>query len=67
MQEKTVTIILKKKTYQMRPGIPLGKALRILQISSSAHLAIRNGQLMTDDEMLKNGDTIELVAVISGG
>ena len=67
MEENSVTLILKNKTYQMHAGIPLRKALGILKISSSAHLAIRNKQLITEDEMLKNGDTIELVAVISGG
>lgn len=67
MEEKTATIILKNKTYQTRVGIPLYKALKLINISSSSHLAIRKGQLITDDEILKNGDTIELVAVISGG
>lgn len=66
-EEKSATIILKKKRYQARVGIPLFKSLKQLNISSSSHLAIRDGQLITDDEILTDGDIIELVAVISGG
>jgi sulfur carrier protein ThiS len=67
MAEQTVTITLKNKSFSMRAGIPLHKALRILDIPANAHLALRDGQLITEDEMLRNGDCIELVAVISGG
>ena len=67
MSEESVTIILKDKNFPMRAGIPLHKALRILDLPANAHLALRDGQLITEDEMLKKGDRIELVAVISGG
>ena len=36
-------------------------------ISASAHLAVCSGKLITDDEMVKPGDLIELIPVISGG
>lgn len=36
-------------------------------ISVSDHLAVRAGELITDDEMVKTGDLIELISVISGG
>ena len=67
MPEESVTIILKNKSFPMHAGIPLHKALRILDLPANAHLALRDGQLITEDEMLKKGDRIELVAVISGG
>ena len=67
MTEETVTIILKNKSFSMRAGIPLHKALRMLDLPANAHLAVRDGQLITEDEMLRKGDRIELVAVISGG
>lgn len=67
MTEETVTIILKNKSFPMRAGIPLHKALRMLDLPANAHLAVRDGQLITEDEMLRKGDRIELVAVISGG
>jgi len=67
MSEESVTIILKDKIFPRRAGIPLHKALRMLDLPANAHLALRDGQLLTEDEMLKKGDRIELVAVISGG
>ncbi len=67
MSDNSVTIILKNKTYQVNSGIPLHKALRFLNLNANAHLAVREGMLITEDEMLKNGDRIELIAVISGG
>ena len=67
MVEESVTITLKKQTFPVRAGIPLHKALRILGLPANAHLALRDGQLITEDEMLKKGDRIELIAVISGG
>ena len=67
MTEETVTIILKNKSFPMRAGIPLHKALRMLDLPANAHLAVRDGQLITEDEMLRKGDRIELVAAISGG
>ena len=36
-------------------------------ISVSTHLAVRSGELITDDEMVKPGDLIELIPIISGG
>lgn len=67
MEKNFAIITLKNKTYQTRSGIPLHKALRLLNLTSNAHLAVRNGELITEDEMLKSGETIELIAVISGG
>jgi sulfur carrier protein ThiS len=67
MSSESVIIILKDKIYPARAGIPLHKALRMLDLPVNAHLALRDGQLITEDEMLKKGDRIELVAVISGG
>jgi sulfur carrier protein ThiS len=67
MPEEAVTIFLKNKTYQVQAGIPLHKALRFLNLNANAHLAVREGTLITEDEMLRKGDRIELIAVISGG
>lgn len=67
MDENSATIILKNKTLQVRAGIPLHKALRLLNITANSHLAVRDNQLITEDEMLKNGDKIDLITVISGG
>ena len=43
------------------------KALQKLGIEPDSVLATRNGELLTDDEILKENDVIKLVPVISGG
>ena len=60
-------IRLNNKTFKVKAGIRLNKALRILRLTPGAHLAVRNGVLITEDENLAADDVIELIAVISGG
>ena len=43
------------------------KLLDELGISASAVLIIKNGELITEDEILKNTDEIKLLSVVSGG
>ena len=51
----------------MRAGMTLRSALETVQVDSESVLAVRDGEMITDDEILKAGDVIKLVAVISGG
>lgn len=60
-------LILRKKEYQVKHGMTLRHALLKMDIQPQAVLAIRQGQLITDDEILKDEDEIKLIAVISGG
>lgn len=41
--------------------------LRDLNLTPEAHLVIRGDDLVTEDEMLKDDDVIEVRPVISGG
>ena len=41
--------------------------LKELQLNPEAYLVIRNDDLVTDDEVLRDSDTIEIRPVISGG
>ncbi len=63
----TAKLILRDKEYEVRPGMALADALKKSNIVPEAVIAVRDGELITDDEILKNGDVIKLVAVISGG
>jgi len=67
MVETDATLLLRGKSISCRSKIPLRKAMKENQISTSAHLTVRSGELITDDEMVKPGDLIELIPVISGG
>jgi len=60
-------IILRDKTYQVKAGMTVRHALIKIGVDSQSVLATRSGELITDDEVLKAGETIKLIAVISGG
>ena len=63
----TVAIVLRSKEYQVKPGMTLRDTLRKIGIQPEAVLATRQSQVITDDEILKDGDVINLISVISGG
>ncbi len=65
--DTTVKLILRDKEYQVRKGMTLLDALKKSQILPESIIATREGELILDDEILKDGDIIKLVAVISGG
>jgi sulfur carrier protein len=63
----TAKLILRDKEYEVKPGMALVDALKKSGIVPESVIAIRNGEMITDDEILRDGDMVKLVAVISGG
>ncbi len=61
------TIILRDKKYEVKAGSTLLAALRKLEILPESVICIRDGELITEDNILKEGEVIKLVSVISGG
>jgi thiamine biosynthesis protein ThiS len=62
-----VKLILRGKEYEVRSGMTVQHALQKIGVQPETVLPTRNGQLLTEDEILQEGDVIKLVAVISGG
>lgn len=62
-----VKIILRAKEFEVKAGMTLLSALEKAQILPETVLATRGGELILEDEILRDGDVIKLVAVISGG
>jgi sulfur carrier protein ThiS len=62
-----VTLVLRNKEYEVRPGMTLLSALQKINVVPESVIATREGEMILDDEILKNGDVIKLIAVISGG
>jgi thiamine biosynthesis protein ThiS len=62
-----IKLILRKQEYEVKAGMTLRHALEKININREAVIATRNGEVITDDEILRDGDVIKLVAVISGG
>ncbi len=60
-------LILRKKEYEVPAGITVRKAIQQAGLNPESVLPTRKGELVTGDTILKDGDLIRLVAVISGG
>ncbi|MCA2001417.1 MAG: MoaD/ThiS family protein [Chloroflexi bacterium] len=41
--------------------------MRKIDVLPESVIAVRDGEMITDDEILRPGDEVKLVAVISGG
>ena len=63
----TAKIILRNKELVIKHGMTVRKALQKLNIEPDSVLVTREGELITDDEIIKMDDVIKLVPVISGG
>ena len=62
-----VKLILRDKEYEVRAGMTLLASLQKISILPEAVLATREGEMILDDEILKDGQVVKLVSVISGG
>jgi sulfur carrier protein ThiS len=63
----TVKLILREKEFEVKPGMTLRDSLNKIEVLSESVLATRSGEMITDDEILKDGEEVRLIAVISGG
>ena len=62
-----VKLTLRDKEFEAKPNQTLKQTLLKLSLQPEAYLAVLNGELITEDHVLREGMTIKLVAVISGG
>jgi sulfur carrier protein ThiS len=63
----SVLLTLRDKEYTVRPGMTVRSALKKVGIQPESVIPTRDGQLITDDEILRDGEHIRLISVISGG
>ncbi|MGD0806276.1 MAG: MoaD/ThiS family protein, partial [Anaerolineales bacterium] len=63
----STTLLHRGRRFEVPSGSTLRDAIRKVGLSPEAVLATQNGELITDDRILKPGEEIRLVAVISGG
>jgi len=62
-----VKLILRNQEYEVKAGMTLLSALDKIDIIPESVIATRDGEMILDDEILKDGEVIKLIAVISGG
>ena len=67
MTEPVATIHYHGKEHTVRANLPVIKAVKKLKVPLNSHLIIRNGELITEDELIHPGDNIIMLPVISGG
>lgn len=62
-----VTLVLRQQTFQVEGTITVKDALKQLNLSSESHLVVREGELLTENDALRNGETVKIISAISGG
>ena len=63
----SVKIIYRKEEFKVKPGMNLWDALKKIDILPETVIATREGSLLTEDEILGDGNVVILIDVISGG
>jgi len=63
----TATLTLRNQEFEVKSGMTVRSALEKLEILPESVIATREGELITDDELIEDGELIKLISVISGG
>jgi len=62
-----IQITFRNKKFEVKENSTARDALKKIGIDPESVLITVNGKLVTDDVLLRQGDEVKLVAVISGG
>lgn len=62
-----VILILRRQEFQLEGTLTVKNALKKLDLSLESHLVVRDGDLLTENDVLRNGETVKIIAAISGG
>lgn len=62
-----IKVKYRKQEWDLEGNYTVGQAIEQVGLSPQSVLAVRDGELITEDTHLEDGDEIRLVAVISGG
>jgi sulfur carrier protein ThiS len=62
-----VKVIYRDRTWEVKPGSTVRHIIEAADLNPESILAVRDGKLINDATLTKDGDTIKLVAVVSGG
>lgn len=63
----TVTVRYRDKKQEVPAGTRVGEAVRQMGLGLEGIIARVDGRLVTEDYVLKDGDTLEIISAISGG
>ena len=60
-------VVLRKKEFIVRHGMTIRSAMLKLELQPESVLPTRNGELISEEDFIQEGDVITLIPVISGG
>lgn len=60
-------VIYRDRTWDFDEAMTVKQLLKRLELLPEAVLVVREGTLLTEDQTVHPGETIKIVAVISGG
>jgi sulfur carrier protein ThiS len=62
-----VKVIYRDRSWEVKPGSTVRHIIETADLNPESILAVRDGKLVNDATLTREGDTIKLVAVVSGG
>ncbi len=62
-----VKVIYRDKTWEVKPGSTVRHIIEQAGLNPESILAMREGRLVNEATLTQDGDTIKLIAVVSGG
>lgn len=62
-----IQITFRNKKFEVKENMTARDALKRIGVDPESVLVTINGKLVTDDVVLRQGDQVKLVAVVSGG
>ena len=62
-----VKVIYRDRTWEVKPGSTVRHIIEAAGMNPESILAVRGGKLINEETLVEDGDTIKLIAVISGG
>ena len=62
-----VKVMFRNKEWELRAGMTVRDAILKVGLDPQAVLPVRDGKLINEATILTDGDTVKLIAVISGG
>lgn len=62
-----VKVTYREKSWEVKPGSTVRHIIEKAGLNPESILAVRDGKLINDATVTREGDEIKLVAVVSGG
>ncbi len=60
-------VVYRDKQWHFDESLTVRQLLKRVELLPESVLVVRNGQLITEDQRVRPGDDVKIVAVVSGG